>query len=153
MNILSRNDANPKAAPAPNPTVKGLYILALTAEILSPDTLKSVVQIGDDMLREKNRAFAHLLGEQMHPDTPIIVANILFAGALMHTLQTMQAALIGWLEVQHNVECTPAINHSFFPHGMRDPQDRENFLLYYFDMEGQLPSNPRKITLSAPVSI
>ena len=136
MNILSGIDPIPKSAPAHSPAVKGLYILALTAEILSPETLKSVVQIGDDMLRERNPAFARLWGEHLHPDTPIIVANILFAGALMHTPQTMQAALIGWLKEEHNIECTPAINHNFFPHGMRDPQDRENFLLYYFDMEG-----------------
>jgi len=89
LNNFSVNDTAPKVVPAHSPTAEGLYILALTAEILSPEMLKSIVQIGDDVLRKKNPAFARLLGEQMQPDTPIIVANILFAGALMHTPQTM----------------------------------------------------------------
>ncbi|MBN1316006.1 MAG: hypothetical protein JXA42_11075 [Anaerolineales bacterium] len=117
-----------------NPTVKALYIMALTTEELPADELKPVVKIAEGMLKGKNLAFAHLMDNQLAPDSMIHIANVQYAGAIMHTPQTMQATLAGWIKRQHNVNFRPILGQNFFPHGMRDPQGKENYFLFYFEM-------------------
>ena len=53
----------------------------------------------------------------------------------MHTPQTMQTSLAGWIQNQYNVTFHPVIGQTFFPQGTRDPQGRDNFFLFYFDVE------------------
>lgn len=114
-------------------TIKRIYILTFTAESLPPDGLSSVVKIADDMLRKKNPVFARLM-EEVPPGASLKVANVRYAGPLMHTPETMQTTFRGWLSKQYQVDFKPEINQNFFPHGMRDPQGRENFFLFYFEM-------------------
>jgi len=52
----------------------------------------------------------------------------------MHTPQTMQAALMGWLENLYNMAYKPTEDKNFFPHRMKDPQGKEIFILFYFDL-------------------
>jgi hypothetical protein len=94
--------------------------------------LKAVVQVADRMLRAKNPAFKQLMEEEMAPRTPIEIANLQHM-AVFHTPQTMQATLAGWLKHKYNVPYEPVVGKNFFPHGMRDAQGKENYVLFYFD--------------------
>ncbi len=135
MSNFSVDDPTTKANTPVFPAIKGLYILAITAESLAHDVLRSVVQMADEMLRNKNPIFASLWEDHMQADTAKKIANIQFAGSLIHTPQTMQTALVGWLKQEHNIVCIPDLNYNFFPQGMRDPQGRENYFLFYFDLD------------------
>ena len=119
------------------PKVKTVYIMAITAEEMPNDRLIPVVHIADHRLRAKNPAFARLMTGQMLPKSKIEVANILYAGPIMHTPQAMQQALASWIKKKYSVDYKPVLNQNFFPHGMRDPQGRENYFLFYFDMEAK----------------
>jgi hypothetical protein len=102
--------------------------------------------MADEMLKRKNSSFASLWEDHMQPDTAIKIANIQFAGSLMHPPKAMQTALIGWQKEEHNIVCIPDLNHNFFPHGMRDPQGRENYFLFHFDLDVRYPSIPLEIS-------
>jgi hypothetical protein len=115
------------------PAIKGLYIMAFTPEELEPEKLKHVTHIADRMLKAENPTFKQLMEEKMEPKTPIEIANIQHV-AIMHTPQTMQTALMGWLKNKYDVIYEPTVKKNFFPHGMRDPKGREAYVLFYFDM-------------------
>jgi hypothetical protein len=115
------------------PSVERLYIMAFTPEELEPEKLKHVALVADGMMRAKNRTFKQLMEEQMGPKTRIEIANVQYL-PIMHTPQTMQATMMGWLKRQYGVTFKPVVDKNFFPHGMRDPQGRENYILFYFDM-------------------
>ncbi len=115
------------------PKVKGLYVLTFTAETMSKDALAPVLEIAERMLQEKNSEFAKLRAA-MQEDTPKESGNYLY-NAEMHNPQTMQVAMDTWLIGQHDVKFEPEFGETFFPHAMRDPQGRENYFLYYFDLE------------------
>lgn len=117
------------------PAVKALYIMALTTEVMPADALKPIVKLAEEMLKRKNPIFAQLMDEQIGPETMIHIANVQYAGPILHTPQTMQATLAGWIKNQHNVIYRPVVDQNFFPHGMRDSQGRENYFLFYFEME------------------
>ncbi|MBT3338571.1 MAG: hypothetical protein HN855_06150 [Anaerolineae bacterium] len=124
-------------------TIKGLYILTFTAEEMPPETLEAVIPIAEKMLKEKNPAFVDL-HKFMQEDTPLEIANRLH-NASIHNPHTMQVTLDTWLIGTHDVAFRPAFNKNFFPHAMQDPQGRENFFLYYFDVEEEVP--PKKFSL------
>jgi hypothetical protein len=113
--------------------VKAIYIMAFTPEKMAPKTLQAVTYMAGDMLKAKDPAFKRLM-ERLAPQTPIEIANLQYI-AVFHTPQTMQNSMMGWLKKQYNVTCDPVAGSNFFPHGMRDPQGRENFILFYFDIE------------------
>jgi hypothetical protein len=117
------------------PGIKGLYIMAFTPEELGTEKLKYVTHVADGMLRAKNPTFKQLMEQQMAPKTRIEIANIQYI-PLMHTPQGMQTTLMGWLKKTYNVTFAPTVEKNFFPHGMRDPQGRETYILFYFDMDG-----------------
>lgn len=114
---------------------KALYVLALTARKLAPAELQAVVHIADEMLTEKSARFAEIMSGEMRPDSRIEIANIVYAGPVIHTPHAMQSSMSGWLNKRYGVLFHPVVGHTFFPHGMRDPQGRENYFLFYFDME------------------
>jgi hypothetical protein len=116
-----------------NPGIKGLYIMAFTSEELEPEKLNIVTHVADNMLRAKNPTFKALMEERMAPKTRIEIANLKHV-PIMHTPQTMQTTMMGWLKRQYGVAFKPVIEKNFFPHGMRDPQGRENYFLFYFDI-------------------
>ncbi len=115
-----------------HPEIKGLYIFTFTADAMSEADLKPVLQIAEKMLREKHAAFTKL-SEAMRETTPLQIGNQPY-NAEMHNPQTMQIALDTWLIGHHDVKFEPEFNENFFPHAMRDPQGRENYFLYYFDV-------------------
>ncbi len=115
------------------PKIKGLYVLTFTAETISKDALAPVLEIAEKMLQEKNAEFAKLRAA-MQEDTPKESGNYLY-NAEMHNPQTMQIAFDTWLIGQHDVKFEPEFGETFFPHAMLDPQGRENYFLYYFDLE------------------
>jgi hypothetical protein len=114
------------------PSVKGLYIFAFTPEQLNLDHLKAVVKIAEGMLMNKNPSFKQLMA-QMLPQTRVEIGNMQLI-PLMHTPQTMQTTLMGWLKKSYSVAFQPTVDKNFFPHGMKDPQGEENFILFYFDL-------------------
>ncbi len=118
---------------APQPKIKGLYILTFTAEEMPEETLNNIIPIADKMLADKNPSFA-ALKESMGEETPLHISNRLY-NAEMHNPQTMQIALDTWLIGTHDVAFEPNFGENFFPHAMSDPQRRENFFLYYFELE------------------
>ncbi len=115
-----------------SPGAKGLYILAFTPEKLAPENLKATVKAAEGMLKAKNVAFKQLM-EQMPPQTRIEIANVQHV-PIMHTPQTMQTTLMGWLKNSYQLAYHPTVDKNFFPHGMKDPQGKENFILFYFDL-------------------
>jgi hypothetical protein len=120
--------------PEPGSTsVRGLYIMAFTPEVMAPESLNHVAHVADGMLRAREPTFKRLMEQQMEPKTPIEIASIQHV-AIMHTPQTMQATLAGWLKRKYSVAFEPMVEKNFFPHGMKDPQGRETYVLFYFDM-------------------
>lgn len=115
------------------PALKGLYILAFTPEKLETDPLRQLVKIAENMLQAKSPVFKRLMEKQMMHQTPIQIANVQFV-ALMHTPQTMQTALMGWLKKSYTVNFQPKVGENFFPHGMKDTQGKEAYILFYFDL-------------------
>ena len=116
-------------APTMDGVVNAVYIMAITTEKMPAATLQPVVKIADGMLRKKNPVFERLWSENVKPDTKIEVANVKYAGPLMHTPQSMQSTLAGWIKNQYGVDFKPEVGVNFFPHGMRDPQGKENYFL------------------------
>jgi hypothetical protein len=115
------------------PQVKGLYVIAFTPDELAPEPLKAIVQVADRMLRAKDAVFKHLMEEGMAPQTRIEIVNMQHV-PLMHTPQGMQTTLAGWLKARYSLPYQPVLGKNFFPHGMRDPQGKETYVLFYFDM-------------------
>ena len=114
-------------------SIKGLYILSFTAEEMSAEALEAVIPIADKMLKEKNPDFAKLY-KFMQEDTPVEISNRLYDASL-HNPHTMQVTFDTWLIGTQDVTFEPAFNENFFPHAMQDPQGKENYFLYYFDLD------------------
>lgn len=114
-------------------SIKGLYILSFTAEEMSVEALEAVIPIADKMLKEKNPGFANLHGF-MQEDTPVEISNRLYDASL-HNPHTMQVTFDTWLIGTQDMTFEPAFNENFFPHAMQDPQGKENYFLYYFDLD------------------
>ena len=123
----------PHASPA-LPTVKAIYILAVTPKKMPVELLKSVLHVSDGILIQHNPAFARLMKEQTLPGTKIEAANIEYAGPIMHTPQALQFTLAGWIKKQYGVEYKPQVGVNFFPHALRDTAGKDNYFLYYFEM-------------------
>jgi len=125
------------------PKVNGVYVLTFTAEKMDDETLNPVLEIATGMLQEKHEAFA-TLWEGVQEDTPQKSGNYLYNDE-MHNPQTMQIAFDTWLIGQHDVKFEPEFGKTFFPHAMRDPQGRENFFLYYFELEKETGTKKRSL--------
>ncbi|MEW5956554.1 MAG: hypothetical protein AB1801_02440 [Chloroflexota bacterium] len=128
--ILDRNAAN---AHGKNNIrrVKALYMMAFTPEKLNPKTVQGVTFLAADMLKAKDPTFKQLMAG-LAPKTPIEIASLQFV-ASFYTPQTMQTSMKSWVEKQYNVAFDPIAGSNFFLQGMRDPQGRENYVLFYFD--------------------
>ena len=113
--------------------VKAMYIMAFTPAKMAPKPLQAVTHLAGDMLKAKDSTFKQLM-EHLAPKTPIEIANLQYI-ASMYTPQVMQTSMKGWLEKQYNIAFKPVAGNNFFLHGMRDPQGKENFILFYFDIE------------------
>ena len=111
----------------------GVYILTLTAEKMDNETLAPILKISESMLQEKNDKFTKLWA-LIQEETPKNTGNYIY-NAEMHTPQTMQVAFDTWLIGQHDVRFEPEFGENFFPHAMSDPQGRDNYFLYYFDLK------------------
>lgn len=122
--------------------MKGVYVLAFTAEKMTDETLNPVLEIAINALQEKHEAFAKLWGA-VEEETSKRSGNYLY-NAEMHNPQTMQIAMDTWLIGQHDVKFKPEFGENFFPHAMRDPQGRENYFLYYFAVE-EAPKKKRSL--------
>lgn len=42
--------------------------------------------------------------------------------------------MTNWLKQKFNITLNPTPGTDYFAHGMRDPQGRENIVLFYFDL-------------------
>ena len=125
------------------PKIKAVYVLTFTAEAMNNDALAPVLKIAEIMLQEKNTGFSKLW-EGVQEDPPKKSGNYLY-NAEMHNPQTMQVAFDTWLIGQHDVKFEPEFGETFFPHAMRDPQGRENFFLFYFDLEKETGTKKRSL--------
>ena len=114
------------------PKIKGVYVLTFTAETMDDETLNPVLGIATEMLQKKHDPFGKLW-DAIDDETLKRSGNYLY-NADMHNPQTMQVAMDTWLIGQHDVKFEPEFGENFFPHAMRDPQGRENYFLYYFEL-------------------
>ncbi|MEW6405565.1 MAG: hypothetical protein AB1649_27545 [Chloroflexota bacterium] len=96
-----------------------------------PEMLKPIVRIAEGMLKEKKAAFARLSMEKLQPETKIKATNVKYPRPMMHSLRTMQATPANWIKRQYDLAYKPAAGVNFFPHGMRDPHNKEKLFLFY----------------------
>jgi hypothetical protein len=129
---LAKSSVATQTEPAPN--IKGLYIMVFTPEEWGAEKVKETTNVANGMLRAKDPTFKQLMEVQMTPNTRMNITSMQYS-PFMHTPQTMQTTLMGWLKKEHSVEFNPTVGKNFFPHGMKDPKGKETFILFYFDME------------------
>jgi hypothetical protein len=113
-------------------TLQTLYMMTFTPEKMDKDALMGMCQAATQMLSAKNQAFARRMN-MLDDSTRMIFSSQLFA-LTMHTPQTMQTTLAGWLSRETD-SFAPRLGDNFFPHGMRDSKGRENYILFYFDFK------------------
>lgn len=113
-------------------TLQTVYIMAFTPEKMDKDALMGMCHAASQMLSSKSRAFAECMN-MLGDSTRMTFSNQLHSST-MHTPQVMQSALAGWLQ-NEAATFDPRIGDNFFPHGMRDPKGRENYILFYFDFQ------------------
>ena len=111
-------------------TLQTLYMMAFTPEKMDDESLLNMCKAASNMLSAKDRTFAQRMS-LLSENTRMTFSNQLFL-ATMHTPQTMQSTLAGWL-TNEKTPFNPRIGDNFFPHGMRDSQGRPNYVLFYFD--------------------
>jgi hypothetical protein len=117
-----------------SPRIKTLYILTFTPEKLGGKMLQDVAFSAAHMLTAKDAAFKQLMDSLLGTKTPIEIANLEY-NRMMHSPQVMQSSMGGWLKNKFNLAFNPSMGENFFPHGMRNQQGQENFILFYFDFE------------------
>ena len=113
-------------------TLQTVYIMTFTPEKMAKEALFGMFDAASEMLSAKNQAFARCMNMRKQ-DTLMTFSNQLYAPN-MHTPQTMQTTLKGWL-TKENVSFDPRLGENFFPHGMRDSKGQENYILFYFDFK------------------
>jgi hypothetical protein len=113
--------------------IKALYVMAFTPEKMDQDPLRALTQEAVNHLKGKNPAFKQRF-EGKPPQAQLQIGNIQFL-PFTHTPKNMQALMSEWLMQQHNVTFKPKEDESYFFHGMRNPQGRQNIFLFYFDFE------------------
>ena len=120
-------------------SVAALYIMAFTWEERGSPKLMEAVYVADMMLRGKDAAFKALMEGAMAPQTRVEVSSVRFEPD-RHTPWSMQVTMAGWLKQRYGVTFAPRVGQNFFPHGMKDPQGRPTYILYYFDLPGAAPA-------------
>lgn len=109
-----------------------LYVLAFTASDMDQDMLLDSYQLVCQRLEEKDPIFKKHLDAWIESKSQLMLARVQYA-ANMHTPETMQTSLEGWLKGQYNIVATPVAGRNFFMHGVRDDQGKEKVFLFYFD--------------------
>ena len=112
--------------------LKTVYMMAFTPEKMDNDMLMAICRMAADRLAAKDKTFAHRMG-MLAKDTRLTFSNQLFAENI-HTPQTMQLTLQGWLK-NENKPSELRFGDNFFPNGMKDSKDRENYSLFYLDFQ------------------
>lgn len=114
------------------PAVKVAYVMVFTPEKLSTQDLYDGVRNASEWLKEHNDRFNAIANEQMHSKTQNFAINPQYAGPMIHTPQAMQMQFFSWLK--KNAGITPT-SENFFAMGMANTRSKDNFFLFYFDME------------------
>lgn len=114
--------------------IKGLYIMIFAPEKWEKEQLREITRIADGMLRAKDSNFKQLMEEKLAPTTLVNITSVPYS-PLMHTPQSMQTTLMGWLQKEHDVTFMPIVGENFFPHGMKSPEGKETYILHYFDIK------------------
>jgi hypothetical protein len=114
------------------PALQSVYMMAFTPEKVETNILMSLCQMAADRLAAKDKTFAQRMS-MLTQDTRLTCSNQLFA-INMHTPENMQLTLKDWLK-NENQPSELRFGDNFFPYGMRDPKGRENYFLFYFDIQ------------------
>jgi len=107
-----------------------VYIMAFTPQKLDHNLLSEMVGAARTLLEGKDPAFKKAVNQSIADHAGIKVSNQILI-PFMHTPQIMRTTLEGWLR-NENLIPSLAPGETFFPHGLRDEQGRENFILFYF---------------------
>ena len=97
------------------------------------DTLIALFRMASDRLKEKDTTFKERMENWANSKSRAEISNIQYS-AMMHTPESMQTSMMGWLKRQYNIAFKPVTGSNFFVHGMGDPEGRENIFLFYFDV-------------------
>lgn len=111
--------------------LQAVYIMAFTPDKMENNELISMCRAASNQLGTKDNVFAGrmaLVGET----TKISFSNQMYIST-MHTPQVMQSTFGGWMK-NEGVQFNPILGNTFFVHGMKNRQGRENFVLFYFDL-------------------
>jgi hypothetical protein len=108
-----------------------VYIMAFTSEQMAASVLQGLARLAQQQLSAKDPVFQQRFADALAIKGRIEISQQLFS-PMMHTPQTMQTTLMGWLKEQYDAVFVPTVGENFFPHGMRDPQGKPDFVLFYF---------------------
>jgi hypothetical protein len=111
-------------------TTTAVYIMGFTPEMLNNNHLVQLVRAADSSLKAKNPAFKQAMQQADASQAQINISNQLFS-PLLHTPQTMQTALGGWMQ-NEEMFFQPVLGDNFFINDLRDEQGRGNYVLFYF---------------------
>ena len=111
------------------PALKTVYIMAFTPRKMDDKSLIGMCRTAGDMLSAKDKVFASRMA-LVEKTTPMHFSNQIFIPT-MHDPQRMTATMGGWMKNQ-KVSFIPMAGDTFFPHGMRDSEGEEHFVLFYF---------------------
>ena len=125
------------------PHVYALYIMAFTPEILDPNTLKEISFYAGDILERKVPIFKQLwekgLQQKARVEIAMEIANHQHLASvdtqMKYAIETMKASMKSWLEGEFKLTFDPVFGKNFFMQGVRDPQGKENTILFYFGVE------------------
>lgn len=113
-------------------TLQTVFMMTFTPEKLEKDALMGMCQAASQMLSATNRMFARCMN--MLTDSTRMTFSSQIYIPTMHSSQTMQTTLAGWL-TNEKAPFEPRLGDNFSPHGMRDSRGRENYILFYFDFK------------------
>ena len=123
-----------QAAQKPPAKPKALYVLVFTPEQMDRFALMRITHLAGEKLKAQNPTFKKRIEEEMSSRARTEIGNLQYS-ATADTPAAMQTSMGEWLKKQYNLSFHPTPESDFFIYGMKDPQGRENLLLYYFDME------------------
>jgi hypothetical protein len=116
--------------------------MAFTHEKPTNRALMAVARLAANELAEKDQAFAQKMG-MLGPRTTITFSNQQYV-PIFHTPPGMETSLGRWLK-KENIVFKPVKGENFFLSALKDPQNRENYFLFYFHFLSNLhPNHPEE---------
>lgn len=111
-------------------SLKAVYVMGFTPEKMENDAFVQMCRMAGDFLEKKDAAFRARMDQINTQKVMLHFSNQVFI-PLMHNPHTMQTTLGGWMK-NEGIPFAPVLGENFFVNGIRDPQGREHYVLFYF---------------------